>query len=89
MVGVCEGGLDCIPVAVFPIEADVIRCCLMQQGRSHFIGAGRMGGNRQLLVVDRHEIGRIPGCIEVFSDDGGDRIAHMADLVDREKGMGR
>src|SRR5574338_232454 len=41
----------------------------------------------QIFIIDDDEIDRVPGCVAIGSDDGGDRMAHKVNLVLRQHAM--
>ena len=53
----------------------------MHHGRACFQGLRRVNYRGQQLVVDYDLLQRVGGCVNVFGDDDGDGLAHVADLA--------
>ena len=82
-----EGGLHGLAVAHLDREAPVVRDLGPDRGRPG--GPRGIDRRRELLVVDRHQLGRVERPVARLRDDESHRGSDMACGVEREGGGGR
>ncbi len=82
-VGVAEAQLLVIVDVV--IDERVLRIGIVDHGRAGLQGVLDVEHRRQRLVVDPHFRHRLIGLARTVRDDGDDRLALVAHLVDRER----
>ena len=82
-IGVAEAQLLVIVDVV--IDERVLRIGLVDHGRAGLQGVLDVEHRRQRLVVDPHFRHRLIGVARTVRDDGDDRLALVAHLVDRER----
>ena len=84
-----EGGLGLGFVAELRVEADIGLCFVEQARRVGFRRRHRVGHGGEGLIVDLDLLGSVLGRRDCPGDDDGDRLADIADFVDRQRIMRR
>jgi len=85
-IGLAQRPIDV--AALDPVRGDRVRTLRLEEPRGPGLGAPtRVHQYRERLVVHPDGGERVLGAIAVVGHDGGDRFAHVADLVVGERGL--
>ena len=83
-----EGRLGGGLVARAPVVDDVVRGVVPDQRHIGARGPRGVGYDRQRVVIDGDEFGRIARGVQCFRDDQRDRITHVAHALALQQGIG-
>ena len=80
-----EGRLDGGAIAQFPVEHQVVLDMRPDSWRAGLRRAHGVDDGRQRLVIDLDQLGGVARLIQCLGDDGGDRVAHIAGNIRRQR----